>query len=140
MLKSLYVEVDRFEGASSAAPPASTARECYLGAQESLKDAIENRRIAYDRLSRWKCEMGNQGTLSQHAKAKRRDMDEHTRAVFDDYGVLDGDRCRSEKEVEHWRGLIEWWRQRDALGLDRVYGSSIRALADGAAMAPGGGA
>lgn len=132
MLKSLYAEVDRFEGRSAKPPGPSTAAECYEGSQQALSEAIEHRRIAYQRLSEWRDCNGNIGAaleLFDAARREKRKLDPATRAKLDENEVLQTDRRRSELEVEHWRGMVEWWRARDGLGLDRVYGSSASELA-----------
>lgn len=148
--KSLYAEIDRpgTEARSDRNPGESTADQCYEGAQASLSEAIENRRIAYDRMGRWvqdDRQRYNQARDLRRALAegrrKRRELNEGEAAVLADLLVLDTDRMRGEHEVFHWRELVEWWRQRAALKLSRMYGGSrsardlVRSLADATAMA-----
>lgn len=135
--KSMYVEIDRTEG-SGQNPPPSTALECYNGCQESLREAIDNRRVAYDRMARFRDEPGKMGTvelIKDKKPEERRKLPESQLVIWNEWQVLEADRRRAESEVAHWRDMIEWWRKRDAEGLNRRYGASlVRELADAKAL------
>lgn len=144
-IKSLFAELDHpgedFRSVANA--PVSTAAECLKGAQESLESAAHQRTLVYERFTRWIDMHPGELTSSkemlkalEEQRRKRKDFAASELETFDEYMVLRGDRLRAESDVKHWRELIEFWRQRDALGWDRTYGKSssardlVRTLAD----------
>lgn len=132
-IKSLFAELDHpgedFRSAPNA--PVSTAAECLKGAQESLEAAAHQRTMVYERFSRWIDQSADQPQKARdmlraidEQRRKRKDFEPAELEKFDEYLVLRGDRLRAESDVKHWRELIEFWRQREAMGWDRTYGKS----------------
>lgn len=144
-MKSIFAETDQpAEGFASVGPQGeSTAEECLAGAGRALEEAIQNRRIAYERLARWKATPGNTGEVIRIHDAlktgliKRGRLNDQEISILTEHEILQGDRCRTELEVQHQRDLVDWWRARAALGDERTYGRArsgeelVRAMADG---------
>lgn len=144
-MKSLFDEIDRPNPdtyRSNPNAPESTAAECLKGAGISLDDAIGVRTLAYRRFTDWRGDRRANRDLVKRIESreiKRATLAEGVQAELNEYLTLESDRSRSEFEVAHWRGLVDWWRARDAQGLELTYGGSrsMRDLIQGLAQAKG---
>jgi len=140
-MKSIFDELDQPANLLSGANPApSTAEECLAGAGAALAEAIETRRIAYERFMSWAMGQRDRAAQAIERRLETREVKMHAlsegeRTTLSEWRTVEGDRRRAEAEVTHWRELVDWWRHRASLGMDRTYGASsvrqlIRDLAD----------